>query len=118
MRFYSPKLFLRDPWIFTPFGVGVLSLILATIYTVFNVPKGETTYFLHRTIVFGVDLVGTYGQLYRPLILGACFELVNLAASFLLYSDRRLISRLLMLCAALCTVGIAVSVYTVVGLNV
>lgn len=118
MKFYSPKLYLKDPWILVPTVVSLLCVLVPAVYLFFMVPNTETTYFLHTTVIFGVDLVGPYGGLYYPVYTGAVFCVLSSAAAFILYGKERFLSRFTMLFLALIELGIAYGVYRIVGLNV
>ncbi len=117
MHFYSPKLYIQDPWVYGPTVGALLSLIASGVYAFVRVPTAGESYFLHSTIVFGVDLIGPRGSLFNPLLAGLVMVLVNVAITFVLYARERFLARFMLSALALSALGIAIGVYFIVGLN-
>lgn len=115
--FYSPKLYLRDPWIRWPLSACSLAQGLIWWFVLSRVHPTNDSIFLHYTIMFGVDLIGNWGQILLPPAVGLSFGVFNFFLSFTVYSASRFTARLLACATVLVQIFLAVGVVLIVGLN-
>ncbi|MBI2037791.1 MAG: hypothetical protein HYT15_02570 [Candidatus Magasanikbacteria bacterium] len=95
MLFYSPKLYLRDPWISIPLAGSILIQIFLWVILVMNVSPDTPVIFLHYNIIFGVDSVGEWWQIYFPPLIGVLVILFNCLCSLAVYFYDKFLARLL-----------------------
>ncbi|MDO8499627.1 MAG: hypothetical protein Q7S66_03130 [bacterium] len=115
--FYSPKLYLRDRWIFASLLLAVVSQGFSWWYIFYNIKPSPEQFFLHYNIIFGVDLAGEWWKLLYLPIAGLVVIIVNFSLSFYFYERERLLARLLSLAAALFHIFLVVATVLIVGLN-
>lgn len=95
MIFYPPKLFFRDLWISVPL-IGVLLIQIFLWWDlVANIRPDVGQVFLHYNIIFGVDLVGDWWQIFYMPLAGIMVIMVNFLFSSLSYSFDKFLARLL-----------------------
>ncbi len=93
--FYSPKLYLRDPWVSLPLLASLALQAAMWWYIVSKIPRTGEQIFLHYNIMFGIDLVGEWWKILFAPISGAAVLIINYLLSFTLYSANRFLARLL-----------------------
>ena len=93
--FYSPKLYFRDLWISVP--LASIALIQAFLWfsLLRNVTADSGQIFLHYNIIFGVDLVGDWWQLYYLPGVGLLIVLLNYLFSSATYASDKFLARFL-----------------------
>jgi len=116
--FYSPKLFLRDWWISVPLFVVLGLQIFMWWYLLANFNASMEQIFLHYNIIFGVDLVGNWWQIFYIPAGGIFAFLINYFFSWLAYSADRLLARFLAVWTAIFMVFLTVAVWVISGLNI
>jgi len=117
--FYPIRLYLRNTRNITTWVVSmVLNFLSWTwIITRLGFLEGEQI-FLHYNILFGVDLVGSWGQALFIPSLGIVIILLNAIVGWTLFQRDRFASYLLNGTALLCQVGILVVSGLLVFLNI
>ena len=93
--FYSPKLYLRDPWIAAPLLGVILTQIFLWWYLISSIRPGAGQIFLHYNIIFGVDLVGSWWRIYFLPLAGILVTLLNYFFSLTFYAVDKFLARLL-----------------------
>lgn len=116
--FYSPKLYIRDWWIFGSAAGVLISQIFIWWYIFANITPGPDQFFLHYNITFGVDLAGEWWKLlYLPLS-GLIVFIANYFLSFYFYGLEKLLSRLLALTAGVFHIFLLIAAVLIVNLNI
>lgn len=118
MRFYSPRLYLKDRLVWVPLVVSLFcsGFLFVRLLSLGAPSVGQT--FLHYNVIFGVDRAGEWSQLYRYPIISLVGILVNFSIAFLLYSEYRPLSRLLTLFTPVGAGLITISAAFIINLNV
>lgn len=116
--FYSPKLFFRDWWINLPLLFSLGLQIFMWWYLLSNFNSSSEQIFLHYNIIFGVDLVGEWWQIFYLPGYGLLALLVNYIFSFLSYGSDRLLARFLSVWTVLATIFLTIAVWFISGLNI
>lgn len=116
--FYSPKLFLRDWWINIPLLISLGLQLFMWWYLLSHFHSGTEQIFLHYNIIFGVDLVGNWWQIFYLPAGGLLALLVNYFFSWYSYGTDRLLARFLSVWTALATFFLVIAVWLISGLNI
>ena len=114
---YSFKLFARDPWIGFPLVAASALNAVAWWYTARHLLPATETFFLHYTVVFGVDWVERSSYVLLIPLSGTVLVAVNLGLAWWLYRDERLLARLLPLFTCLLQAGMLVTLRLLFQLN-
>jgi len=93
---YPLKLFFRDKIILFSTILAFLGNLGIWIYLPLSLRYKEQLVFLHYTVHLGVDLVGSWQQIFSLPLIGLLFFLINLVLAYLLYYDK-FFSRLIMM---------------------
>ena len=114
---FSLKLYLRDRWILGPglAAVGILGLLWG--YTFRRLGPTPQSVFLHYTVVFGVDWVGSWWQLWLLPGFGTVIFLLNYLVGWFVYSQEKLAARALTVVTFLLMGAILVTLFRLGGLN-
>ncbi len=115
--FYSPRLYLLDHWIQWPLGSSLLANLVGWWYLLGHIHPTGDPIFLHYTILFGVDYIGSWHLLLLPAVIGLLMIAVNFIFSFVIYRKSRFFSRLLALSTGILEVFLIVALVLIVGLN-
>lgn len=118
ITFYSPWLYIRDRWIYLP-GLGVLLLtVFIWWYILSRVHPTSDQVFLHYTIIFGVDLIGPWREILTPALSGLVITIVNFVVSWFIYSNNKLLARLLSLATFVIHIFLLIASVLMVRLNI
>ena len=117
MTFYSPKLYFRDPWISSPLIGAVLVQLFLWWSLVANIRQDTGVIFLHYNIIFGVDLVGSWWQIYYLPLAGIIVILLNYLCSLAVYFADKFLARLLAFWVLFFHLFLAIGVGLLVKLN-
>ncbi len=115
--FYSPKLYFRDLWISAPLVGSILLQILLWWSLVFNIRQDAGQIFLHYNIIFGVDLVGNWWQIYYLPAIGILIILLNYLFSGSVYLFDKFLARFLSFWVLFFHIFLTVGTLLLVGLN-
>jgi len=116
--FYSPKLFIRDPWILATFSLSIVCLLAMWWRTLFFVTSGMGQIFLHYTSIFGVDLVGEWWRIFFLPAGGKLLMVVNFILGLLVYRDDKFLARFFGVATLLIEIFLLIGVWLIVGLNI
>lgn len=83
---FPVRLFLRDKLVISSLGVAVVLNAALWLYLLLAVKSAENI-FLHYTIHFGVDLVGSFTNLLMLPLLGLALILLNFTIAYFLYDN-------------------------------
>lgn len=111
------KVYFRDLWVNVPLVLSALAQCFIWYYLVAVAKHSADQYFLHYNIIFGVDLVGSWGKIFLLPIGGLVIILFNLVISVLVYNQDKLLARLLGLFSAVFQFFLAWAVYLIVEIN-
>ena len=114
---YSPKLFLRDYWVFGPLIVAVVAQAAIWRQLILYIHPTAERIFLHYNIIFGIDLVGEWWRAYFIPGVGLLMLVINLVIAWLVYGTDKLLARVLIFFLALLHIGLLLATYSLVGLN-
>ncbi len=116
--FYSPKLFLRDYWVFCPILAIILCQIFIWGYLIYYIHPSDQQLFLHYNIIFGVDLVGQWWKMYYLPVGGLLIMIFNYFTSFVFYDSEKMLGRFLSVATALLHIFLVIATVFIVGLNI
>lgn len=83
---FPVRLFLRDKLVRVSLVMAIFENVALWIYLLFSVKSTENL-FLHYTIHFGVDLVGSFANLLLLPLLGLMIILLNFTVAYFLYDN-------------------------------
>jgi hypothetical protein len=115
--FYSFKLYFRDLWVSLPLAGSILLQLFLWRSLIFNIRQDAGQIFLHYNIIFGVDLVGNWWQIYYLPATGILVILLNYFFSAAAYKFDRFLARFLSFWVFFFHVFLTVGVSLLVGLN-
>jgi hypothetical protein len=92
IRLYPIKIYLITP-IITFFVIFNLFLIfLSFFWVLFQVRNSGEQVFLHYNVLFGVDRIGDYHQIFNLFFIAVLFFIINFLFSWFFYSRDKMIS--------------------------
>ncbi len=116
MSRFPVRLFLRDKLIKSSLGAAVFINAALWAYLLFSIKSSETI-FLHYTIHFGVDLVGSLADLLMLPLLGLFLILINFIIAYFLYDNLKRLGLLLAVATTVIQVFLLVEGFFLVFLN-
>jgi hypothetical protein len=117
MMFYPPKLYFRDLWISSPLIGAILIQLFLWWNLAANIRPDAGQVFLHYNIIFGVDLVGDWWQIFYLPVVGIIVILSNYLFSAVFYSFDKFLARLLSFWVLFFHVFLLASIVFLVKLN-
>lgn len=117
MVFCSPRLYFRDWWVSGPLVGAVLIQLFLWWSLVANIRQDTGVIFLHYNIIFGVDLVGNWWQIYHLPLVGIFVLLFNCLCSSAVYFADKFLARLLTFWVLFFHLFLAIGVGLLVKLN-
>lgn len=118
MLIFSPKLFIRDRWVYVPLALVFFVQGFCWWYTVVHVRPTNEQIFLHYTIVFGVDLVGEWWKMYIIPFSGLLTLIVNSLVAFFMYGSEKVMARMLLAYTVLVQIFILIGLLKIIGLTI
>lgn len=113
---YPLRLYLKR-WPILVFGLIALGVnCLAWLWVILQVPRSGQMV-LHYTVLFGVDRLGAYSNIFYVPLLGFVIIVVNLALGWRLYQRERFLSELLVFVGCLSQLAVFFFSYLMVLLN-
>lgn len=114
---YSPRLYLSDRWIIFPAVISIVLLVIMWWYLIIHIHPTTDQLFLHYTVVFGVDLVGSWWKLYYVPVAGTAIFFINYGFSHFMYRPQKFLARLLAMFTILIEIFLIVAAWLLVALN-
>jgi len=118
LNLYPIKLYFQKFSIGGFFAAGLLLNVYSWLWLWLYIPQELDQLFLHYNILFGVDLIGSYGQAFLVPLSGLIILLLNTIVGWVLYKKDKFIAQVLILMAAIAQVFLAIQSYLLVLLNV
>ena len=87
-------------------------------WLLWNIRPQDESLFLHYNILFGVDLIGSWGQIFYIPLVGAIIFVVNFLLGWFLFKKTELPAYLLLAMSILCQIFLGITASLVVFLNV
>lgn len=115
---YPIRLFSRDPRHRLLLGVSFTILVLSSIVPLWQISTGKTFYFLHYTILFGADKVGSYAGMFIPVFFGWISLCLNAVCGWYLSRFRPLYGVILSSTALFVSVAVGIQMYMMIFLNI
>lgn len=97
---------------------GLLLNIFSWVWLWLYIPGNGEQLFLHYTILFGVDYIGTRAQAFIVPLSGLCILVANVFLGWVLFNKDRFIAYSLTFIAAFCQIFLVIAVLLLVFLNV
>lgn len=110
------KLFFRDKIILFSTVLSFLENLGIWVYLPIYLKNKEQLVFLHYTVHLGVDLVGSWQQIFSLPLIGLLFLAINLILAYLLYYDK-FFSRLIMVGTVILEMVLGIAAVFLVFLN-
>ncbi len=83
---YPLKLYFKRKPIIIAGTLGLILNLSAGLLLLFQVPHRQGDYFLHYTILFGVDRIGSYQEIFTVPLWGFTIFILNLVVGWVVYS--------------------------------
>ena len=115
---YLFKVYLRYPWVVIPFIVSGLIQASMWWYVVRHIGPTENQVFLHYNVILGIDLAGSWQELYYIPATGTALLLINFVAALLLFRTERIVAGIIAVTTAIWSILLFVGLYIIVGLNI
>lgn len=116
--FYNPKLFFKDFWNLFPLIGAILAQIFIWVYVLANIHPSAGQLFLHYNVIFGVDLIGEWWQVYYLPAAGLLVLIVNYGLSLFFYRNDKVLARLLSFFTVFFHTFLLIAVILIVNKNV
>lgn len=113
---FPVRLFLRDKLVMSSLSVAVLINVALWVYLLLAVKSAENI-FLHYTIHFGVDLVGSFTNLLMLPLLGLALILLNFTIAYFLYDNLKRLGLLMAVATPVIQVFLLVEGFFLAFLN-
>ncbi|HBV58379.1 MAG TPA: hypothetical protein DEB73_03940 [Candidatus Magasanikbacteria bacterium] len=113
---FPVRLFLRDKFVISSLGAAVFVNVALWVYLLVAIKSAENI-FLHYTIHFGVDLVGTYSNLLMLPLLGLVLILLNFTIAYFFYDNLKRLGLLMAAATPLIQVFLLVEGFFLAFLN-
>lgn len=117
MAFFPFVLYIRDRWVWIPLVGVVVTQIFIWWNLVANIRPEVGQIFLHYNIIFGVDLVGDWWQIFYLPAVGIFVLLLNYLLSAVFYSFDKFLARLLAIWTLFFHLFLLASIIFLVQLN-
>ncbi|PIR04029.1 MAG: hypothetical protein COV59_02485 [Candidatus Magasanikbacteria bacterium CG11_big_fil_rev_8_21_14_0_20_39_34] len=115
---YPLKLYFKNSLNIVFLSLALLMNISLWVWLFLDIGPREEQIFLHYNILYGVDLIGTWGKvLYLPII-GLCILIINAFLGWLLFERSKVPAYLLSLSSVVCHIFLLLAAYLLVFLNV
>ncbi|MFH0857434.1 MAG: hypothetical protein V1848_01670 [Candidatus Magasanikbacteria bacterium] len=101
--------------------MGLLSILLNAsvwVWLVWNIRPQDESIFLHYNILFGVDYIGDWGQMFSLPLIGITIFIVNAFLGWLLFRKTHFAAYLLLAMSVLCQIFLCIAASLLVFLNV
>lgn len=115
---YPIKLYLKYRPNIVMLPISLALNVASWFWLLVNIPPQEDQLFLHYTILFGVDLIGTWGKIFYLPLTGLLILLVNAAIGWLLFKSSKFFAQILNTVGLVCQLFILVATWLIVFLNV
>lgn len=115
---YLLKVFFRDPWVLFPLITSAVTQGVSWWYIVFHMRPSNELFFLHYNIIFGVDLVGEWWKILLIPIGGLIIIIINLLLAAGIYNSDKVFSRLLTVFTAIFQLGLLLTAYLIMEMNI
>ena len=116
-RLYPFLLYFRKTPVILMFMGAVASNLFAWSWITFHIPASTTQVFLHYTILFGVDQIGEWWQIYTTPVIGLSILLFNMIAGWAVYRHERFYSYILLMSSLIVNIFVAIFSVLLVFLN-
>ncbi|MFA5211043.1 MAG: hypothetical protein WC414_00885 [Patescibacteria group bacterium] len=117
MRIYPLKIYLITPVIAIFSAINLFFILLSFFWLIIQIPRNIGQVFLHYNILFGVDRIGSWGQIFILPLTGLLFFLLNEILAWFFYSKDKMISYFLNICSILLNIFVFVAVILTVFIN-
>ena len=114
---YPVRLFVRDIRHRLLLGGALTILIASCLNIFFRIPGGVQFYFLHTTVLFGIDNIGEYRELFYSSLFGFIVLAVNSFAGWYMSRFRPWYGIIFSVAAFLMAIAVAFQAFIVVFLN-
>ncbi len=117
-RLYPLKLYFRKVPVLIMVGLTLALNLFAWLWLFLQIPTQSEQVFLHYNILFGVDKIGTYGEIYQVPGLGLLILVLNLVIGWVLYRRDWFFSYSLLFAGLICNVFVVIASVLLVFLNI
>ena len=117
-QLYPIGLFLKHKPNSILLSLGLFMQVLLWIYVIWYIRPQDQQLFLHYTMFFGVDLIGSWYMAYIIPLAGFCMLLLNSLLGWFMFSIDRLAAYLFLTSTIGCHVFLGMAAYMVVFLNI
>ena len=115
---YPVRLYLKHPPHAIMLTLSVVLNIVSLIWLLVRIHPQEQNVFLHYNILFGVDELGVWWQVFYVPLTAAVILMTNTVLSWFLYQKDKLISYVLLGMTCLCEIFLFIVTALLVFLNV
>lgn len=113
----SPKLYLADWWIRLSLAFSLVLQAVIWWYIATHIHYSNQPIFLHYNVIFGVDLVGDWWEIWLFPAAGLGAALINFLAAYFCYTVDAFLARFFAVGAALLQLLTLIAVIFIAGLN-
>lgn len=117
MRIYPLKIYLLTPIIFLLSFLNLFLIFLAFCWIIFQIKNTGEQIFLHYNILFGVDRIGDWWQIFSLPLLAFSLFLVNAFIAWFFYSRDKIISYFLLISSLIINIFVFLASILLVFIN-
>ncbi|MBI2989650.1 MAG: hypothetical protein HYY51_00470 [Candidatus Magasanikbacteria bacterium] len=115
---YPFKLYIKRLSVSFFFGSALLLNIASFLWLALGIKSSSEQLFLHYTILFGVDYIGQYSQVYAVPGAGLIILIVNFLIGWFAYHKDPFVAQLLNFISFVCQIFVVFASYLIIFLNV
>lgn len=117
-KLYPLKLYLKQTPNMVLLGLSLVLNLAIWGWLLYNIRFQEDAVFLHYTILFGVDLTGSWYKVYSMPFLGLCLLFLNALMGWVVYDKDELVAFIMNGVTAIVHVFLLIAASILVFLNV
>ena len=115
--FYPLKLYLKHRTTCASLGISLILQAIIWIWLVTQIPREEGQVFLHYTVLFGVDTVGTWRELFAIPFTGFGILFFNALLGWMFFQKDKYLAHVLNVVSVLVHLFLLAVVFLLVTLN-
>lgn len=117
LEWYPLKLLFRQRVVLISTGLSLVLNATAWGLLFWGIPHSETSVFLHYTVLFGVDSIGTRDQVYAAPLWGLVILFVNLLVAWLVSAREQFMAQILLVSTVFTQLATLLAAFLLVFLN-
>lgn len=114
---YPLKLYMRHPFTAVSLGVGFFLNLVVWGWIAFQIPRGTEQIFLHYNVLFGVDTIGVWHELFVPPLGGLIIIIFNGLLGWIFFQRDKYLAHFLNATSVIVQIFLCAAAFVLVMLN-